>query len=579
MAELYVGARAKLRFTLRPLPDTLRAMATAAAPTALESRHSWVGNRETAGRGGRRAALNPANGEAFAEASLLDAEQAKEAVAAARAAAPAWAGQDFRARGRVLLAARDILAAEAEGVARLIATEQGKPVSEALAADVFPSLEALRHLALHAEQALRQEALESELPLFIHKDARLVFEPYGVVLVVTPWNYPLFLALGAAAAALAAGNTVVLKPAPATTLVGLKVGEIFARAGLPAGALGVVAVEDRVAAGLVEDPRIGKIVFIGSVATGQKIMTAAARNLVPVLLELGGKDAAVVCRDADLGRAARGIVWGAFMNTGQTCVSVERVYVEAPVAEEFVARVVEETRRLRLGDPLRSDTDLGPMTLERQRAVVEEHVKDAVARGARVLTGGARPPGRGFFYPPTVLTGVDHTMRVMREETFGPVLPIRVVRDLDEAIALANDSEYGLTASGWTRDRRLAARLQRELRAGVVTINDCVSSIGEPTAPYGGFGKSGIGRSHGVLGLRELARSKYVTWDGARRPSAWWFPYGEGFAVFMRSAVRAIHGRGIARRLGAQLRLLASARFWRTVNVAALMRRLDRFVS
>jgi succinate-semialdehyde dehydrogenase/glutarate-semialdehyde dehydrogenase len=178
-----------------------------------------------------------------------------------------------------------------------------------------------------------------------------------------------------------------------------------------------------------------------------------------------------------------------------------------------------------------------------------------------------------------VLTGVDHTMRVMREETFGPVLPIRVVRDVDEAIALANDSEYGLTASGWTRDRRLAARLQRELRAGVVTINDCVSSIGEPTAPYGGFGKSGIGRSHGVLGLRELVRSKYVTWDGARRPSAWWFPYGEGFAVFMRSAVRAIHGRGIARRLGAQLRLLASARFWRTVNVAALMRRLDRFVS
>ncbi|HJS56559.1 MAG TPA: aldehyde dehydrogenase family protein [Vicinamibacteria bacterium] len=554
-------------------------MVTAAAPAALETRHSWVGNREVVGRGGIRAAVNPATGDAFAAASLLDAEQAKEAVAAARSAAAAWGGLDFRTRGQVLLAARDILAAEADELARLIASEQGKPVAEALAADVFPSLEALRHLALHAERSLRQEAMESEVPLFVHKDASLAFEPFGVVLVITPWNYPLFLAMSAAATALAAGNAVVLKPAPSTTLVGLKIGDIFRRAGLPEGVLAVVAVDDRVAAGLVEDSRIGKIAFIGSVATGQKIMAAAARNLIPVLLELGGKDAAIVCRDADIDRAAQGIVWGAFMNTGQTCVSVERVYVEAPVAEAFVARVVEETRRLRVGDPLRPETDVGPLTLERQRAVVEEHVKDAVARGARVITGGARPPGRGHFYPPTVLTGVDHTMRIMREETFGPVLPIRAVKDVDEAIALANDSEYGLTASGWTRDRKLAARLQRELRAGVVTINDCVSSIGEPTAPYGGFGKSGIGRSHGALGLREMVRSKYVTWDGARRAAAWWFPYGEGFAGFMRSAVPAIHGSGLARRLGAQLRLLACSRFWRGVNVFALLRRLDRFVS
>ena len=554
-------------------------MATAAAPAALETRHSWIGNREVVGRGGIRAAVNPATAEAFAAASLLDAEQAKEAVAAARSAAAAWGGLDFRTRGQVLLAARDILAAEADELARLIATEQGKPVAEALAADVFPSLEALRHLALHAERTLRHEAMESEVPLFVHKDASLVFEPFGVVLVITPWNYPLFLAMSAAATALAAGNAVVLKPAPATTLVGLKIGDIFRRAGLPEGVLAVVAVDDRVAGSLVEDPRMGKIAFIGSVTTGQKIMAAAARNLVPVLLELGGKDAAVVCRDAHIDRAARGIVWGAFMNTGQTCVSVERVYVEAPVAEAFVAQVVQETRRLRVGDPLRPETDVGPLTLERQRAVVEEHVKDAVARGARVLTGGARPPGRGHFYPPTVLTGVDHTMRIMREETFGPVLPICVVKDVDEAIALANDSEYGLTASGWTRDRKLAARLQRELRAGVVTINDCVSSIGEPTAPYGGFGKSGIGRSHGALGLREMVRSKYVTWDGARRAAVWWFPYGEGFAGFMRSAVPAIHGSGLARRLGAQLRLLACSRFWRGVNVFALLRRLDRFVS
>ena len=555
-------------------------MATAAAaPAALETRHSWVGNREVVGRAGTRAAINPATGEPFAEASLLDAQQAGEAIGFTQAAATGWGRLGFRERGRILLRARDLLAAEADEIARLIATEQGKPVSEALAADVFPSLEALRHAALHAEQALREEPLESEVPLFVHKDARLVFEPYGVVLAITPWNYPLFLAMGAAAAALAAGNAVVLKPAPAATLVGLRIGDIFKRAGLPEGVLSVVAVDDSIAARLVEDPRIGKIVFIGSVATGQRVMAAAARNLVPVLLELGGKDAAVVCRDADLARTARGIVWGAFMNTGQTCVSVERVYVEEPVAEAFLTKLVEETRRLRVGDPLRPDTDLGPMTLERQRALVEEHVKDAVARGAKLLAGGARPPGRGFFYPPTVLTGVDHSMRIMREETFGPVLPVCVVKDVDEAIALANDSEFGLTASGWTRSRRVAARLQRELRAGVVTINDCVSSIGEPTAPYGGVGKSGIGRSHGKLGLRELVRAKYVTWDGARRPPVWWFPYGEGFAGFMKAAVPALHGDGLWRRLGAQLRLVASGRFWRGVNPLAMLRRLDRFFS
>lgn len=554
-------------------------MATAAveATRILETRHSFVGNREVAGRGGMRPVLNPATGEAFAQVSLLDAEQAGEAVAAARAAAPAWAGLGFRERAEVLLRARDVLAKEADEIARLIATEQGKPVAEALSAEVFPGLECLRHLALHAEAVLQGEPLPSEVPLFAHKEARLVYEPYGVVLAITPWNYPLFLALGAVATALAAGNAVVLKPAPATTLVGLRIAEIFRKAGLPDGVLSVLALDDRLAPQLVEDPRLGKIVFIGSIGTGRKVMAGAATNLTPVLLELGGKDAAVVCRDADVPRAARGIVWGAFMNTGQTCVSVERVYVEAPVAEDFVAAVVEETKRLRTGDPLLPDTDVGPMTLERQRAVVEEHVQDALARGARLLLGGKRPPGPGCFYPPTVLTNVDHGMRVLREETFGPVLPIMLVKDLDAAIALANDSPYGLTASGWTRSRRTAERLQRELHAGVVTINDCVSSIGEPTAPYGGMGQSGIGRSHGAVGLKEMVQSKYVTWDASRRSPVWWYPYGDGFASFMQAAVPALHGRGLLRRLGAQASLLASGRFWRGADLVGLLRRLDRF--
>jgi succinate-semialdehyde dehydrogenase/glutarate-semialdehyde dehydrogenase len=406
---------------------------------------------------------------------------------------------------------------------------------------------------------------------------RLLHVPIGVVLVITPWNYPFAIALSGVATALAAGNAVLLKPAPATTLTGLRIGELCREAGIPDGVVNVVAADDAVAAALVEDPRVGKVVFTGSVSTGKKVMAAAARNLTPVVLELGGKDPAIVCRDADLDRAARGIVWGAFVNAGQTCASVERVYVEQPVAEAFVARVLEETRRLRVGPPADAETDVGPLTLERQRRVVEEHVQDAVARGARVLAGGARAPGPGWFYPPTVLTGVDHTMRVMREETFGPVLPIMAVASVEEALALANDSEYGLTASGWTRDAETARRLQEGLQAGVVTINDCLYSFGEPTAPWGGVKRSGIGRVHGLAGLKEMTQVKYVSRDTGRGPMLWWYPYGPELARVASSAGPALYARSLWSRLRHTARLLGSRRFRRRVSLRALLKHADRF--
>jgi len=385
-------------------------------------------------------------------------------------------------------------------------------------------------------------------------------------------------ALPVVGAALAAGNTVVLKPAPATTLTGLMLGRLAREAGFPEGVVNVVAVDDAVAAQLVEDPRVGKIVFTGSVATGKKVMAAAAKNLTPLVLELGGKDPAIVCRDADLDRAARGIVWAAFMNAGQTCASVERVYVERPVADAFVAKVLEEARRLRSGGgPAGGDGDLGPMTLERQRAIVEEHVKDAVAKGARVLLGGERSDAPGFFYPPTVLTHVDHTMLVMRDETFGPVLPIMAVDSLDEAITLANDSPYGLTASGWTRSEEAARRLQQELVAGVVSINDHVSSYGEPTAPWGGVKWSGFGRMHGILGLREMVQPKYVSLDRGRQPAElWWFPYDGELDALVRRAAPAFYSTSFLRRVVAQLGLLRFSRLWRRFGPWRLLANLDK---
>jgi acyl-CoA reductase-like NAD-dependent aldehyde dehydrogenase len=548
----------------------------APAGPALATRHSWIGNRQVEGRGGTRPALQPATGRPFGQVSLLDVAQAGEAVAAARDAFPGWSGLTFAERGRHLLRLREAVLEEAEEIARLIAEEQGKPEAEAHAVEIFPALEALKHLALHAEDVLRDDPVESQVLLLAHKDCRIVYTPVGVVLVITPWNYPFSIALTGVAAALAAGNTVVLKPAPSTSLVGLRIGEMARKVGLPAGVLNVVTTEDGVAAALVEDPRLGKIVFTGSVATGKKVMAAAAAHLTPVLLELGGKDPAVVCRDADLDRAAQGIVWGAFVNSGQTCASVERVYVERPVAEPFIDKVVAETKKLRQGDPREADVDLGPLTMERQRQVVEEHVEDAKARGARILTGGEKPAGEGFFYPPTVLTNVDHSMKIMREETFGPVLPIMAVDSVEEAIRLANDSDYGLTASGWTRDPATARRLQSELQAGVVTINDHTSSYGEPTAPWGGIKASGIGRTHGLAGLREMVHVKYVTDDRSRRPALWWFPYGPEFRSLMTAANRALHASSPLARLKSQVALTGFGRYWRRVSPWSVLKNVDK---
>jgi acyl-CoA reductase-like NAD-dependent aldehyde dehydrogenase len=554
-------------------------MATLAEPAvtpAVATRHSWIGNREVAGNAGLLAIVNPSTASPFAATSLLDSGQAASAVSAAAESFPGWRRSSFHDRGRLLLRARDVILRRAPLIAGLIEACQGKPAAEAHAVEIFPALETLEHLAAEAGEVLREEPVESRVVLLAHKTCGIRHVPYGVVLVITPWNYPFFLSVSGVASALAAGNTVVLKPAPATMPVGLEIGAIFREAGFPDGVVNVVSVPDALAPGIVEDARLGKILFIGSAATGRRVMASAAKAPTPVLLELGAKDPAIVCRDADLDRAAQGVVWGAFVNAGQTCVSVERAYVEAPVAEVFIAKVVEATRKLRVGNPATAQVDMGPLTMERQLRVVEEHVADALAHGATALTGGARLSGPGFFYPPTVLTGVNHSMRVMREETFGPVLPIMAVASLDEAIRLANDGDCALTASGWTRDAAVARRLQDELSAGVVTINDCVSSLGEPSAPYGGFRQSGFGRAHGAAGLREMAQVKYVTRDASRKPMLWWYPYDAAYRLLMETAERALHSSSAFTRMRNQLSLAGSSRFWRRVNPLSLLRNVDK---
>ncbi len=530
----------------------------AAPPTTA---HSIVSGSRLAGNDGVHDAVSPATGAPIQAYSLLDAAQAGGAVEAAANAFPAWTATSFADRRAVLDRARALILEEGEALALLIAREQGKPVAEAHLAEILPALDHLKHIARTAGDTLAPRETETAVFLVGHKQGRIEFTSIGPVLIITPWNYPFSIPITGIAAALMAGNTVVLKPAPATTLIGLAIGDLFNRAGLPKGVLNVVACTDAVASSLVSDARFRKVLFTGSVPTGRRIMASAASQGTPVTLELGGKDPAVVCADADLERAAPGIVWAAFLNAGQTCASVERVYVEDAVADAFIAKVIEKTKAIKVGDPLDPNTDMGPLTLERQRAIVIAHVEDARSKGARIETGGLQPSGPGNFYPPTVLTNVDHTMTIMRDETFGPVLPIMRVTSIDEAIRLANDSPYGLTASGWTTSEVTAARLERELQAGVVTINDHVYTFSEPTSPWGGIKASGIGRTHGALGLLEMTQPKYVARDMSRGGEVWWYPYGPEFKAMMAGALKTFHHPFILTRLFALTRLSLSKRY------------------
>lgn len=522
-------------------------------------------------------AVNPATGEPFADVVRAGPAEIDAAVGSARKAFLSWSKTPVTVRQKHLARLLEEVRKSHEAVAKLIATEQGKPVGEARAVDVVPAADTLRYLSRHAASILAERPVDYAQILFAHKSASYRLEPLGVIAIVTPWNFPFGIPFVEVAACLAAGDTVVLKPASATALTGLAVGDLCRRAGIPPGVVNVVTAGGEDTNRLVEHPGIAKILFTGAVETGIGVMQRAAKNLTGVVLELGGKDPAVVAADADLDRTSSGLVWGAFVNAGQACGSVERVYVVKDVAEEFLGKVVAKAKALRLGDPLSPSTDMGPLTTEAQRALVEAHVADARAKGAKVLTGGHRPRAKGWWYPPTVLTNVDHSMRCMREETFGPLLPIMVVDSLAEAIRLANESEFGLTASGWTRSRRTAQRLVEELHAGTVTINDHLFSFGEPTATWGGIKKSGLGRSHAAFGLHELVNVKHVSVDmGNAGAMPWWYPYDSAFHSFTKRAFGTLYSNDPRTKVPDALGLLGSGRFFGYVKVSTLAARLGK---
>ena len=469
--------------------------------------------------------LDPATGEEIGRAPLASPEEVALAVRRARAAQPAWASLAFKERGRVILKAREIMLSQIDEIATLISRETGKPVSEALSMEIVPALDAMHYFARSTAKLLRPQRINIGQYGFMGRSSSIIYKPVGVVGIISPWNFPLATPAEEVVMALMAGNAVVLKPSELTPLTALKIGEIFLKSDLPNGLLEIVTGGGSTGAALI-DARVDKVMFTGSVATGKRVAEAAAKQLTPVVLELGGKDPMVVLEDADIENAARGAVWGAFANAGQACASVERCYVHESIAPQFLARVLAETQSLKQDTGIKADTDIGAMTNEGQLRIVEEHVSDAVERGAKVLAGGKRSNLSGFFYPPTVLTNVDHGMAIMRDETFGPVLPVMIFKTEDEAIRLANDSVYGLTASVWTKDIARGRNIAERIEAGTVMVNDVLYTHGIAQTPWGGIKDSGYGRTHGRMGLLELVTPQHVHVNRVSfLPDLWWFRY------------------------------------------------------
>jgi len=494
--------------------------------------------------------VNPATGELLRELECAGESEVRAAVTRARAAQPAWAAVGVQKRIAVLREFQRRLLEKKSEIAEAITSEAGKPVAEALTTEVLVVLDAARFLIDNAYSLLRDELLPHGNLATKLKSGRVVREPYGVVAIISPWNYPFSIPATETLAALVAGNAVVLKPSEFTSLVALELKSLLHAAGVPSDVFQVVVGDGATGAALIHS-QIDKLVFTGSVATGKRIAVAAAVRLLPVVLELGGKDPMLVLDDADVDVASSAAVWGAFVNAGQTCLSVERCYVHRSLYEKFLRACVEKTNKLRVGNGSDPKTDVGPMIHERQLQMVEVHVEDAVARGARVLAGGCRLPELGNnFYKPTVLADVTHEMHIMREETFGPVLPVAAFESDDEAVRLANDSEFGLAASVWTRNRERGERLARRIQAGTVMVNDVISCFGISEAPHGGIKSSGLGRTHGRFGLEEMARLKYLDVDLAPgMKKVWWYGYGATFARQMEGFLDFQFARGLGKRL------------------------------
>ena len=486
---------------------------------------------------------NPATGTVIRSVAVTAPDEVAALVARARAAQPGWEALGFEGRGRVLRAMRRWLVENTDRVIDTIVAESGKTHEDALMAEVAYGAAALGFWAKRAPKYLADEKVHTSSPFVAGRKLVVRHRPVGVVGVIGPWNYPLNNSFGDCIPALAAGNAVVLKPSEITPLTSLLLAEGLLASGAPEGVLSVAIGGAETGTALVD--AVDMVMFTGSTATGKKVMERAAQTLTPVSLELGGKDPMIVLADADLERAANAAAYYSMQNGGQTCISVERVYVEAPAYDRFVGLVAGKVGALRQGAPDGpGSVEVGAMTFAPQLDIVRRHVEQAREAGARVVTGGGVREGSGRFFEPTVLADVDHSMTAMTEETFGPTLPVMKVADAEEAVRLANDSPYGLGASVWTKDRARGEALARRIESGFACVNDVDINYFALELPMGGWKGSGLGVRHGAAGIRKYTRQQSILVTRfALRRDVHMFPYRPRTTKALGRLVKLLYGR------------------------------------
>ena len=466
----------------------------------------WIGGRNVpSSDGGLFPVYDPADGTLLAEVADATPDDGRRALDAAAAAQPGWAATSSRTRAEILRRAWELIQERRNEVAAVITAEMGKPLSESLGEVTYGG----EFLRWFAEEAVRINGRYTTSPSGAGQ-ILVTKEPVGPTLAITPWNFPLAMGTRKIAPALAAGCTMIVKPAPETPLTMLLLAEIFTEAGLPAGVLSVLPTSDAAAltGPLLDDPRLAKITFTGSTGTGKLLLRAAADNVLRSSMELGGNAPLIVFDDADISAAVDGALAAKMRNGGQACVAANRIYVDNKVREQFTAELTDRMRDLTVGRGSAEGTDVGPLINERQRGVVAELVDDAVAKGARLLLGGRSVDGPGFFYEPTVLADIPADARLVTEEVFGPVAAIIGFDDEDEAVAAANATRYGLAAYVFTEGLDRAMRVSRAIQAGMVGVNRGIMS--DVAAPFGGYKESGLGRESGSEGIEEYLETKYI---------------------------------------------------------------------
>ena len=450
-----------------------------------------------------------------------------------------WSDMDLKKRISLIRRLRFVITENLDEIVDAITKDTGKVELEALSADILPVLDGLEYIEKNATKILSPKRRKTPL-LLLNKRSFVEYMPRGVVLVISPWNYPFQLSMIPVVSAIVSGNCAILKPSEVTPLVGAVIENLFHQANFTANVVQVAQGDGSLGSALI-DFGPDYIFFTGSVRTGKIVQEKAARKLIPTTLELGGKDPMIVFADANIDRAVDGALWGAFTNCGQVCMSVERLFVQNSIYQQFVDKIVEKTNALTQGS---GDFDLGSLTLEQQKNIVKEHVQDALNKGAKMLTGLPPEAWSGdLFIRPIILTNVNQDMKILSEETFGPVLPIIPFDTEEEVVLLANKSNYGLSSSVWTSDQERARRIAKKLLAGNVVINDVIVSVANHYLPFGGVKQSGIGRYHSEIGLRNFCHEKAVLIDKGKRPfELQWYPYKDKYPAFY-TLIKSLYGK------------------------------------